>query len=602
MAKTFTCPQGHQWREDQEADETNQPPRCPICAGSSLADQATAMRDAKTEISPQEPYAAQPHVGPALPGYEIIGILGQGGMGVVYRARQLSLKRMVGLKMLASAATDPAALRRFRTEAEAVAQLQHPNIVQIYDIGEHQGRPFFAMELVEGVSLSKALARNLFPFRETAMLLATLAQAIHYAHERGIIHRDLKPANVLLQIADSRLQKQPTGSADKSVISNLQSAIPKITDFGIAKRLDAEGPTVSGAVVGTPSYMPPEQAEGDIAAIGPATDIYSLGAILYEMLTGQPPFRTDSPTVTLWRVINDEPVPPSRLRPHLPRDLETICLTCLQKDPRRRYASAQKLAEDLNAYLTGLPVQARAAGAGRRLLGWFRARPAAALFGGIGIIAFLGVVVGFWLQSPLAVGALAVCSLCLGAWWYGMRLERALADVRQQNLFSQRSVERMHLLLETVHRLLAAPSLEQRLRILGEAAARLVSAERATIFLIDESRGQLWSKMVLGEDVNEIRLPIGTGIAGSVAETGEIINLDDPYSDPRFNADVDRRTGFTTRNLLTMPMTDAGGHRLGVFQILNKRGGPFGQEDITILAELARSAALVVGSGGSTPT
>jgi serine/threonine-protein kinase len=153
----------------------------------------------------------------------------------------------------------------------------------------------------------------------------------------------------------------------------------------------------------------------------------------------------------------------------------------------------------------------------------------------------------------------------------------------------------MHLLLETVHRLLAAPNLDQRLRILGEAAARLVNAERATIFLIDKPRGELWSKLALGEDVSEIRLPIGSGIAGSVAQTGQVINLSDPYSDPRFNPEVDRRTGFTTHNLLTMPMTDAGGRRLGVFQILNKRGGPFGQEDVAILAELARSAALVVG-------
>jgi putative methionine-R-sulfoxide reductase with GAF domain len=554
---------------------------------------------AKTEIAPQSAVPQFSAPGPAVPGYEIVGVLGQGGMGVVYRARQLSLKRMVGLKMLLNASAEPVALARFRAEAEAVAHLQHPNIVQIYEIGEHLGRPFFAMELVEGTSLSRALARNLFPFRETALLVATLAEAIDYAHQRGIVHRDLKPGNILLRIDEGgrafenrRLASSVAG--DQPALVSLNAAFPKITDFGTVKRLDADGPTVTGAVLGTPSYMPPEQATGNIAAIGPATDIYALGAILYEMLTGQPPFRGHSTTATLWQVVNEEPLAPSRLRPHLPPDLETICLTCLEKDPRRRYADAGKLAEDLHAYLAGLPIQARAAGPGRRLLGWLRSHPAAALFGGVGGLALVGLAVGLWFHSPLAVGGLAVASLCLGAWWYSVRLERALVDVRRQNLFSQRSVERMHLLLETVNHLLATPSLDQRLRILGEATARLVNAERATIFLIDEARGELWSKLALGEEQAEIRIPLGSGIAGSVAQTGKIVNLADPYKDPRFNPDVDRRTGFTTRNLLTMPMTDGGGRLVGVFQVLNKRGGPFAADDVEILAHLAQSAALVV--------
>src|SRR5207248_6268566 len=168
----------------------------------------------------------------------------------------------------------------------------------------------------------------------------------------------------------------------------------------------------------------------------------------------------------------------------------------------------------------------------------------------------------------------------LGAWWYSARLEKALFEVRQQNLFAQRSVERMNLLLDAVYRLLAAHGLDQRLRILGEAAARLVNAERATIFLVDEARGELWSKVALGEGVSEIRMPVGTGIAGSALKTGQVINLSDPYSDPRFNPDVDRRTGFTTRNLLTLPMMDATGRRLGVFQVLNKRRGSFANDDV----------------------
>jgi serine/threonine-protein kinase len=600
---TFTCPRGHEWQEKKEQKGTDGPPRCPVCAAASeLADRTTVLRDAKTENLDEGAFTPAPLFGPSIQGYEILGVLGQGGMGIVYRAHQVSLKRTVGLKMLQNAAADSSSLARFRAEAEAVAQLQHPNIVQIYEIGEHQGRPFFAMELVEGISLAQALVRNLFPLRETAALIATLARAVHYAHERGIIHRDLKPGNVLLQNPAGTAQagdnhavsQQPAVANLKSTCVNLHAAIPKITDFGIAKRLNAEGPTLTGAVLGTPSYMPPEQATGDIAAIGPATDTYALGAILYEMLTGQPPFQTHTASMTLWKVVHEQVARPSKLRPHLPRDLETICLTCLDKDPRRRYPSAGMLADDLNAYLAGLPIQASPAGPWQRLLGWLRAHPAVSLLGGVGGLAVLGALVGLWFHSPLAVAGLATLSLCLGAWWYNARLERALYEVGQQNLFAQRSVERMHLLLDTVHRLLAAPDLDQRLRILGEAAAQLVNAERATIFLVDEERGELWSKLALGEDEREIRMPRGSGIAGSALEKGQVINLSDPYSDHRFNPDVDRRTGFTTRNLLTLPMTDTAGRRVGVFQVLNKRGGSFGSEDVEILAQLARAACQVV--------
>lgn len=582
------------WQDDKEDEgPAAVDARCPVCAGTGQSLDLRTVGDsfAKTQITATPDVPTPAHLfGPAISGYEIVGVLGQGGMGVVYKAQQLGLKRLVGLKMMLNAASDPVALGRFRAEAEAVAQLQHPNIVQIYEIGECQGRPFFAMELVEGFSLSRALTRNLFPLRDTAQLIATLARAIHVAHQRGIIHRDLKPGNILLQLAGaaSLLDDDAPGNL------HLQNAVPKITDFGAAKRLDTQGPTITGAILGTPSYMPPEQAIGDLASIGPTTDIYALGAILYEMLTGQPPFRGHSPTETLWQVVHDDPVPPGLLRSQLPPDLATICLTCLQKDPRQRYTNAEKLADDLDAYLAGLPIQARAATKAQRAMAWLRTHPATALFGSVGGLALLGLAVGLWLQSALWAGALAVLSLCVGAWWYSVRLQRALVEVRQQNLFSQRSVERMHLLLETVHRLLSAPSLDQRLRILGEATARLVNAERATIFLIDEARGELWSKLALGEERSEIRIPMGKGIAGSVAATGKLINLPDPYNDPRFNPEVDRRTGFTTRNLLTLPMDDPTGKPLGVLQVLNKRGGAFGPEDIEILEHLAQSASLIV--------
>ena len=541
-----------------------------------------ANADSLTAMSSGPPPAAPAAV--KVQGYEIIRELGRGGMGIVYLARQRGLNRLVAIKMMmkgAHANDDDSA--RFRAEAEAVARLHHAHIVQIYEVGDADGCPFFSLEYVEGGSLADILKGSPQAPDDAVRLVQQLAEAMQYCHELGILHRDLKPSNILLAT-----QQRAAAEA-----TSLSRCVPKITDFGLAKRLGADGPTLTGAILGTPSYMPPEQAAGE-TAIGPAADVYSLGAILYELLTGQPPFRGFSSTMTLWQVVNEDPVPPRRLRPHIPADLETICLTCLQKEAWKRYATAAKLAEDLRAYQDGLPIQARPARLGERLLGWCRTHPSLSVIGGIGGVALVGVIVGLWFQSALAVGALAVVSLCLGAWWYSARLERALHQVRQQNLFYQPNVARMYLLLETVHRLLAAPQLDQRLRILGEATARLVNAERATIFLIDEARGELWSKLALGEQQTEIRVPIGAGIAGSVAQDGRIINLADPYHDPRFNPEVDRRTGFTTRNLLTVPMTDATGRRLGVLQVLNKRDGSFDSEDVEILSYLALSASLLV--------
>ncbi|MBV8592926.1 MAG: serine/threonine protein kinase, partial [Caulobacteraceae bacterium] len=225
---------------------------------------------------------------PALAGYEILGELGRGGMGVVYKARQLNLNRLVALKMiLAGSHAGPDDLARFRREAEAVAALQHPNIVQIFEVGECDGLPYFSLELVEGGSLADRLDGTPWPARQAAELVGVLAGAMQAAHAKGIVHRDLKPGNILLQIADGRFE-----IADlKSAISNLQSAIPKITDFGLAKKLDEAARTATGAIMGTPSYLAPEQAGGKNAEIGPACDIYALGAILYECLTGRPPFR-----------------------------------------------------------------------------------------------------------------------------------------------------------------------------------------------------------------------------------------------------------------------------------------------------------------------
>jgi hypothetical protein len=316
--------------------------------------------------------------GATVPGYEILGELGRGGMGVVYKARQTSLGRFVALKMiLAGAHAGPTQLARFRLEAEAAAQLQHPNIVHVHECGEHNGCPYYSLEYVEGRCLRDVIPEYEQPARAAA-LVEQLARAVAYAHERGILHRDLKPANILL-------------TADGT---------PKITDFGLAKRLDEEQErTRTGDILGTPVYMAPEQAAGKTRAIGPAVDIYALGAILYELLTGRPPFEA----ATTWDVINQviahEPVPPSRRRERIPRDLETICLKCLQKDPAKRYPSARDLAEDLRNFLEGRPIQARPVGRVERFRKWVRRQPALAALLGVSAAALLVLSVGGWVAT-----------------------------------------------------------------------------------------------------------------------------------------------------------------------------------------------------------
>src|SRR6516162_1253430 len=268
--------------------------------------------------------SAPPAAGlPQVPGYEVEAVLGRGGMGVVYKARHLALKRTVALKMLAAGHPHLAEWARFRAEAEAVARLQHPNIVQIHEVGEAAGRPFFALEYVAGGSLAERLAGKPLSPRDAARLVAALAGAMHLAHSRNLVHRDLKPGNVLL-----------AGEAD----TPLGQCQPKVTDFGLVRQLDAEsGQTCDGVVLGTPSYMAPEQAEGRARSAGPTADVYALGAILYECLTGRPPFQGETPLETLEQVCSREPLAPSALNRQTPRDLETICLKCLRKEPERRY-------------------------------------------------------------------------------------------------------------------------------------------------------------------------------------------------------------------------------------------------------------------------
>ena len=335
----------------------------------------------------------------SVAGYEILSELGRGGMGVVYKARHVGLDRLVALKMiLAGPHAAPKELARFRQEAEAVARLRHPNIIQIYDIGESDGRPYLALEFVEGDTLANLLRGTPQPHRPAARLIETLASAIHYAHLQGIIHRDLKPANVLLE-GRSGQQAACSDASSLSAGSGILAAVPKITDFGLAKRLDSRAVgTHSGEMVGTPSYMAPEQAASNGNAVGPATDVYALGAILYELITGRPPFRGPCALDTVLLVLHEDPVRPSDLRRDLPRDLETICLKCLAKDPAKRYASAQALADDLVRFRKKQPIKARPVGLTERAWKWARHRPgAAALVVGLMLVAVLSYTTITWL-------------------------------------------------------------------------------------------------------------------------------------------------------------------------------------------------------------
>jgi WD40 repeat protein/serine/threonine protein kinase len=295
---------------------------------------------------------------PVIPDYEILGELGSGGMGIVYQARQVGLNRFVALKMLRTDA-DPQSLARFRAEAAAVARLQHPHIVQIHEIGTVEGRPFLCLEYVRGGTLSQRLNGSPLLPRPAAELVATLARAVHYAHEQGIVHRDLKPSNILLALNSAPLAQTEEGPA-RAIGTRLNEATPKITDFGLAKLLDVgDKLTASGEIMGTPDYMAPEQASGRHLRVGPAADIHALGVILYELLTTRLPYHGETPLETLLHVMHAEPVPPRRLQPDVPPDLETIILKCLEKEPTRRYATALELAHDLERYLGGEPIAAR---------------------------------------------------------------------------------------------------------------------------------------------------------------------------------------------------------------------------------------------------
>jgi tetratricopeptide (TPR) repeat protein/predicted Ser/Thr protein kinase len=408
--------------------------------GHVTAPPGLAPTEGRTETATRAPApapAAPPPERAAVPGYEVLGELGRGGMGVVYRARQTTLGRVVALKMiLAGAHAGPDELARFRTEAEAIARLQHPGIVQIYEVGEHEGLPYFSLEFCPGGSLEKKLNGTPLPAAEAAALVQALARAVLAAHAKGVVHRDLKPANVLLA----------------------EDSTPKITDFGLAKKLDEAGHTASGAVLGTPSYMAPEQAGGRGKAVGPAADVYALGALLYECLTGRPPFKAATPLDTLLQVVSEEPVPPRLLQPQVPRDLETICLKCLHKDPERRYAGADSLAADLGRFRDGRPILARRIGPLGRLGRWVRRNP---------------VVAGL-----TAASALLFLAGFAGVAWQWYRAERQRATAEQERARARAGFEQARLAVDeyftTVSdsKLLTVPGLQPLRKELLEAALK----------------------------------------------------------------------------------------------------------------------------------
>jgi WD40 repeat protein len=392
-----------------------------------------------SETGPMSPRAEGTAEPPLIPGFEIEAVLGRGGMGVVYRARHLALKRMVALKMiLAGGHAGEADIQRFHIEAEAVARLQHPNIVQVFEVGADRGLPYCALEYVDGGSLGQKLQTGPLPPREAAKLVETIAGAIYLAHSRNIIHRDLKPANVLL-------------TADGT---------PKVTDFGLARQLDADsGQTRTGAIMGTPSYMAPEQAHGESKNVGPPADVYALGVILYECLTGRPPFQGANVVETLDRVRTEEPVAPRRIMPRTPIDLETVCLKCLAKEPERRYSSAKELADDLGRFRRGEPVAARPVGAFERSWRWCRRNK---------LVASLGALLSFLVVAGTVVAVVAAMHFNRIAKDRQAALDdrakalaqaesdRALADTRREMADTERDLAQRMLANSTLARARAA--------------------------------------------------------------------------------------------------------------------------------------------------
>jgi hypothetical protein len=450
---------------------------------------------------------------PRIDGYEMLSVVGRGGMGVVYKARQLGLNRLVAIKMVLSgenAAGDQ--LDRFRTEAKPAALLRHPNIVEILSVGEQDGCPYLVMEYVDGGTLAQRLDGTPQPPADAAELVRALARAIQFAHEHGVVHRDLKPANVLLagdasQVAGGGLPPAHPHHASPDT-RHASPTNPKITDFGLAKILSsaAAAQTQSGAILGTPSYMAPEQAQG--GRVGPGCDIYALGAILYELLTGRPPFKAHTPLDTLHQLLTQEPISVSRLQPKVPRDLETICLKCLRKEPQRRYATATELADDLDRFLHDRPIQARRAGTFERVWRWCRRNRALAVL--ITSVALLLVTI--------AIGASVAAALWRNERDEAVRARNQIAEAERQK--TDKLWESLLANERAVRHTSAAGRRFDGLRFLAEAAAirsntRLRGEAIACLALLDVRPIEPW---------HDTNAPSGQGIDADSALERYAIN------------------------------------------------------------------------------
>jgi tRNA A-37 threonylcarbamoyl transferase component Bud32 len=473
---------------------------------------ATQLTMASSPLSP----VALPD-GPKVPGYEILGLLGRGGVGVVYKARHLKLNRIVALKMiLAGGHSEQEHLVRFLAEAEAIAQLHHPHIVQLFETGQHQGVPFLTLECVEGGTLESHGRGAPLPAGAAARLVEQLARGIAYAHSRGIVHRDLKPANVLL-------------AADGT---------PKITDFGLAKRVEVGiGLTQTGAILGTPSYMAPEQARGQGKHVGAAADVYALGAILYRLITGRPPFQAGSVMATMLQVLENDPVSLTRLQPATPPDLDTICLKCLQKEPGQRYATALELAEDLQRFQAGEPIRARPVGRLERLVKWARRRPVVA--GLIAAVALLLVTIA--VGSTVAALSLRSALTRTEAAERAARLREAEALAEQAHglRLSRRGGRRF----EALAALRKAAAIGRELgqppgwfdRLRNEAASALALSDLSPRYLGEVPEGA--SVCDLSDDLSRVLLwepKAKAHVVRSVGEGKELFRL--PTTAPRLDA------------------------------------------------------------------
>jgi serine/threonine protein kinase len=470
-ASSIRCPRGHTWDPlefDDAPAPADGPVACPFCGALCSG----SVDPPKTRIGDNPP-ADDPAAPPTIPGYEIHGVLGRGGMGVVYKARQMRTDRVVALKVPGH--LDLETRVRFTTEAQAAARVSHPHIVQVFEVGEHQGRPFLALEFVDGGTLAERLTGTPLPARSAAALAETLARAIGAAHTQGVVHRDLKPANVLLQSPQSSVRGLQSDTVRLGTGDSGLGTV-KVADFGLARRLDVDaGQTRSGMILGTPDYMAPEQAAGDARTVGPEADVWALGAILYELLTGRPPFRGTGMLDTLEQVRTHDPVSPRRLAPAVPRDLETICLKCLHKEPTRRYPAAGDLADDLKRFLDGLPVRARPVSRVERWLKRARRNPVAS-----------GLGAGLWLVV-IAAAAYGV--------WYHFRLQAERDRVQRERDRAQRERDRArdnrNTAVGSIEEFLSAEMSDDNLALEPQAELkRKVLLERALVFYDDLLRAE----------------------------------------------------------------------------------------------------------------